>query len=50
MKLHVIYLSDELALRNPMICVRSLRELPIYAQDLVKQLTAPANMEVWVAR
>ncbi|MET0532758.1 MAG: LysR family transcriptional regulator [Steroidobacter sp.] len=50
MKLHMIELTDEWALRNLMICVRSLRDLPIYAQDLVKQLIAPANMEVWVAR
>ena len=42
MKLHVIELTDEWALRNLMICVRSLKDLPIYAQDLVKQLMAPA--------
>jgi DNA-binding transcriptional LysR family regulator len=43
MKLHVIELTDEWALRNLMICVRSLRDLPIYAQDLVKHLIAPAT-------
>jgi DNA-binding transcriptional LysR family regulator len=42
MKLHVIELNEEWALRNLMICVRSLKDLPIYAQDLVKQLMAPA--------
>jgi DNA-binding transcriptional LysR family regulator len=41
MKLHVIELNEEWALRNLMICVRSLKDLPIYAQDLVKQLMAP---------
>ena len=41
MKLHVIELTDEWALRNLMICVRSLKDLPIYAQELVKQLMAP---------
>jgi DNA-binding transcriptional LysR family regulator len=41
MKLHVIELTEEWALRNLMICVRSLKDLPIYAQDLVKQLMAP---------
>ena len=41
MKLHVIELTDDWALRNLMICVRSLKDLPIYAQDLVKQLMAP---------
>lgn len=49
MKLHVIELADEWALRNLMICVRSLKDLPIYAQDLVKQLTAPAKLETRVA-
>ena len=38
MKLHVIELNEEWALRNLMICVRSLKDLPIYAQELVKQL------------
>jgi DNA-binding transcriptional LysR family regulator len=42
MKLHVIELNEEWALRNLMICVRSLKDLPIYAQELVKQLVAPA--------
>jgi DNA-binding transcriptional LysR family regulator len=42
MKLHVIELNEEWALRNLMICVRSLKDLPIYAQELVKQLIAPA--------
>jgi DNA-binding transcriptional LysR family regulator len=42
MKLHVIELNEDWALRNLMICVRSLKDLPIYAQDLVKQLMAPA--------
>ncbi len=42
MRLHVIELADEWALRNLMICVRSLKDLPIYAQDLVKQLMPPA--------
>jgi DNA-binding transcriptional LysR family regulator len=41
MKLHVIELADEWALRNLMICVRSLKDLPIYAQELVKQLIGP---------
>jgi DNA-binding transcriptional LysR family regulator len=49
MQLHLIELSDEWALRNLMICVRSLRDLPIYAQDLVKSLAQPLDMEVWVA-
>jgi hypothetical protein len=49
MQLHVIELSDEWALRNLMICVRSLRDLPIYAQDLVKSLAQPLDMDVWVA-
>lgn len=49
MQLHVIELSDEWALRNLMICVRSLRDLPIYAQDLVKSLAQPLDMEMWVA-
>lgn len=50
MKLHVIELTDEWALRNLMICVRSLKDLPIYAQDLVKQLIAPANIEARASR
>jgi DNA-binding transcriptional LysR family regulator len=50
MKLHVIELTDEWALRNLMICVRSLKDLPIYAQELVKQLMAPADKEASVAR
>jgi DNA-binding transcriptional LysR family regulator len=50
MKLHVIELSDDWAPRNLMICVRSLRDLPIYAQDLVKSLAQPADMEMWVAK
>jgi len=41
MKLHVIELTDDWALRNLMICVRSLKDLPIYAQELVKQLIGP---------
>jgi DNA-binding transcriptional LysR family regulator len=49
MQLHVIELSDEWALRNLMICVRSLRDLPIYAQDLVKSLAQPLDMDMWVA-
>lgn len=48
MNLHVIELSDEWALRNLTICVRSLRDLPIFAQDLVKSLAQPRDMEVWV--
>jgi hypothetical protein len=43
MKLHVIELTDEWAFRNLMICVRSLKDLPIYAQDLVKQLIPEAS-------
>jgi DNA-binding transcriptional LysR family regulator len=50
MKLHVIELTDEWALRNLMICVRSLKDLPIYAQDLVKQLIGPAGVEASAAR
>ena len=50
MKLHVIELSDDWAPRNLMICVRSLRDLPIYAQDLVKSLAQPLDMEMWVAK
>lgn len=49
MKLSLIELSDEWALRNLMICVRSLTDLPIYAQDLVRHLAAPLDMEVWVS-
>lgn len=50
MQLHVIELTDDWAIRNLMICVRSLRDLPIYAQDLVKHLAQPIGMEVGVAR
>ena len=50
MKLHVIELNEEWALRNLMICVRSLKDLPIYAQDLVKQLMAPTSKEASAAR
>jgi len=50
MKLHAIELSDDWAPRNLMICVRSLRDLPIYAQDLVKSLAQPLDMEMWVAK
>src|SRR5688572_933998 len=50
MKLHVIELTDDWALRNLMICVRSLKDLPIYAQELVKQLMAPAGKDASAAR
>ena len=41
MALHAIALSDEWAQRNLSICVRKLQDLPVYAQELVKYLTAP---------
>ena len=41
MTLHRIQLTDEWALRRLSICVRKLKDLPTYAQELVRQLTAP---------
>jgi DNA-binding transcriptional LysR family regulator len=40
--LHRIQLTDEWALRNLTICVRRLADLPAYAQELVRDLTASA--------
>ncbi len=44
MALHRIELTDDWALRNLMICVRRLDDLPLHAQDLVRHLAlrAPA--------
>lgn len=41
MGLHCIELADEWALRKLTICTRSLRDLPLHAQDLVRHLAAP---------
>lgn len=41
MSLHRIELTDEWALRNLMICVRRLADLPLYAQELVRHLVMP---------
>ena len=41
MALHRIKLTDDWALRNLTICVRKLSDLPVYAQELVRHLTAP---------
>jgi DNA-binding transcriptional LysR family regulator len=38
MSLHRIELTDEWALRNLMICVRKIGDLPLYAQELVRHL------------
>ena len=38
MKLHLIELTDDWALRNLTICVRRLSDLPLYAQELVRHL------------
>jgi DNA-binding transcriptional LysR family regulator len=43
MALHRIELADDWALRNLTICVRKLVDLPTYAQELVRDLTAKAN-------
>ena len=43
MTLHRIQLTDEWALRNLTICVRKISDLPIYAQELVRHLTANAQ-------
>ena len=40
MALHRIELADEWALRNLMICMRRLSDLPIYARELVRHLAA----------
>jgi len=40
MTLHRIQLTDDWALRNLTICVRKLADLPTYAQELVRDLTA----------
>lgn len=40
MSLHRIELADDWALRRLMICVRKLSDLPTYAQELVRHLTA----------
>ena len=37
MSLHRIELTDDWALRNLTICVRRLADLPLYAQELVRQ-------------
>jgi DNA-binding transcriptional LysR family regulator len=49
MSLHRIELSDEWALRNLMICVRNLKDLPIYAQELVKHLAQDGDHGVRAA-
>jgi DNA-binding transcriptional LysR family regulator len=38
LSLHRIELTDDWALRNLMICVRKLPDLPVYAQELVRHL------------
>jgi hypothetical protein len=38
--LHRIALTDDWALRKLTICVRKLDDLPLYAQELVRQLAA----------
>lgn len=43
MTLHCMQLADDWALRNLTICVRKLADLPTYAQELVKDLTAKAS-------
>jgi DNA-binding transcriptional LysR family regulator len=43
MSLHRIELTDEWALRNLTICVRRLADLPTYAQELVRDLTAKSK-------
>jgi DNA-binding transcriptional LysR family regulator len=40
LSLHRIQLTDDWALRNLTICVRRLADLPAYAQELVRDLTA----------
>lgn len=42
MKITVIQLRDEWALRKPRVCVRSLEQLPSFARDLVDALIAGA--------
>jgi DNA-binding transcriptional LysR family regulator len=44
MSLHRIELSDEWALRRLTICVRKLKDLPTYAQELVRHLAAGAEI------
>jgi DNA-binding transcriptional LysR family regulator len=43
MALHRIQLADDWALRNLSICVRKLTDLPTYAQELVRDLTAKSK-------
>jgi DNA-binding transcriptional LysR family regulator len=43
MTLHRIQLTDDWALRRLTICVRKLKDLPTYAQELVRHLAAPAD-------
>jgi DNA-binding transcriptional LysR family regulator len=43
MTLHRIQLTDEWALRRLTICVRKLKDLPTYAQELVRHLAAPVE-------
>jgi DNA-binding transcriptional LysR family regulator len=43
MALHRIELADDWALRNLTICVRKLGDLPTYAQELVRDLTAKSK-------
>ncbi len=43
MTLHRLQLTDDWALRNLTICVRKLADLPTYAQELVRDLTATSN-------
>lgn len=43
LSLHRIQLTDDWAVRNLTICVRRLADLPAYAQELVRDLTAPAT-------
>src|SRR5262249_18427045 len=43
MSIRQIELTDQWAVRNLTICVRSEADLPIYARDLVRHLAAPAR-------
>ena len=44
MTLNRIELTDEWALRRLTICVRKLKDLPTYAQELVRDLAGPAEL------
>ncbi len=44
MTLHRIELTDEWAIRRLTICVRKLKDLPTYTQDLVRHLASPIEL------